>query len=533
MEGALAADDRTMTDAMPVEVLAPPCEERAPELSHRRVLHVLAISVPYLNGYTMRSRYLVDAQRASGRHEPFVVTSPFYPREPASMGDAEIGGTRYFRVPHPIDTRCGDLPARLSRLCYRGRRVLASGVRAAKAAWRHTWDAASILVPAPVRRAAKAILARLRRGLISDAPAPDLPRPLPWPLPAVRRLFQAIGVAAYRLDEALLLRRFERGIVAAATAVHADVIHAHSPYRCALAAAGAAARLGLPMVYEVRGVWEDSGVAAGRFADGDPRYRAWRRREEEAMRRADALVCICQQLRNELIERGLSPERIVVCPNAVDPDVFRPVADAAPRPPEVRAAAGRLRGLRLGYIGSLRKLEGVDELVRAAADLARRGRDVSLLVAGSGPNLAGLRALADGLGIGDRCVFTGRVPHDHTPFYYDLIDVFVISRPDVRVARLVTPLKPLEAMAMGRAVVMSDLPALRELGAEGEAALYYRAGDATALADACERLADDPGLCRRLGEGARRWVCEHRTWRAAIAELPRAYDCAALSRAAR
>jgi hypothetical protein len=131
VEGALATDDRTMTDAMPVEVSAPPRDERAPELSRRRVLHVLAISVPHLNGYSMRSRYLVDAQRASGRHEPFVVTSPFYPRDPASIGDAEIGGTRYFRVPHPIDARGGGPTGWLSRASYHGRRVVAAGRRAA------------------------------------------------------------------------------------------------------------------------------------------------------------------------------------------------------------------------------------------------------------------------------------------------------------------------------------------------------------------------------------------------------------------
>lgn len=536
----------------PVEVLAPPHDERARPARRMKVLHVLAISVPHLNGYTMRSKYLVDAQRAAARHEPVVVTSPFYPREPASIGDTEISGTRYFRVPHPVDARGTGAAGWLNRLTYHSRRALAASRRTARGAWRRAWQwtlpasrrkawrkawlkirrvtmrSLRDLTPGPLRRAASAIRLRWR----SEAPPASAPRnggPLMWPGSAVRWLFDRIAAAGYRLDEALLLRRFERGIVAAARMVQADVIHAHSPYRCALAAAAAAKRLGLPMVYEVRGLWEESGVATGRFEEGDARYLAWRRREEEAMHRADALVCICEQLRKELIERGLPPERIVVCPNAVDPDVFSPVAETAPRPPDVHAAARGLRGLRLGYIGSLRKLEGVDELVRGAAELVRRGRDVSLLVVGSGPDLPGLRRLADRLGIGDRSVFTGRVPHDHTPFYYDLIDVFVISRPDVRVARLVTPLKPLEAMAMGRAVVMSDLPALRELGTEGEAAIYYCAGDAGALADACERLADDPALRRCLGEGARRWVCEQRTWRAAIAELPQAYECARIA----
>ena len=245
---------------------------------------------------------------------------------------------------------------------------------------------------------------------------------------------------------------------------------------------------------------------------------------------ADAVVCICAELKREIAERGVPEDRIFITPNAVDITEFQvsktPPADSLPA--EVQQTAAKLSGCVLGYVGSLRKLEGVDELVRGVAQLHRRGQDVSLLVVGGGPDLPKLKKLAEKLGLADRAVFTNRVEHDLVSHYYRLIDVFVISRPDVRVTRIVTPLKPLEAMALKRALVMSDLPALRELGEEGETALYYAPGDVGDLAEVCQRLIDDPQLRECLGEKARQWVCEHRTWSASLKSLPAAYECARL-----
>jgi len=295
-------------------------------------------------------------------------------------------------------------------------------------------------------------------------------------------------------------------------------------------------RLGIPLVYEVRGVWEESGVAAGRFKRGGPRYQYWRRRDTEVMRQADAVVCICEQLRLEVIRRGVAPQRVFVVPNAVDTSVFHP-----PSPSEVDAQAAasagvqdvrrRLRFPTLGYVGSIRRLEGVEELVRGAAEVVRRGYEVSLLVVGRGPGLDGLRRLAQEEGIGDRTVFTGSVPHEQVSLYYSLLDVFVISRPALRVTKLVTPLKPLEAMAMGKALITSDLPALREIVKDGETGLLYRPGDVGDLAEKCIRLLDDRAFQLRLAEAGRRWVEKERTWSVSLRGLRPAYQ-AARSRAA-
>jgi glycosyltransferase involved in cell wall biosynthesis len=104
------------------------------------------------------------------------------------------------------------------------------------------------------------------------------------------------------------------------------------------------------------------------------------------------------------------------------------------------------------------------------------------------------------------------VPHENIASYYSLIDVFVVSRPDLPVTRLVTPLKPLEAMAFGRAVIVSDLPALLEVVDEGTTGLTYPAGDEIALARKCEQLLSNPAARQRIGRAGREWIINQRTW---------------------
>jgi glycosyltransferase involved in cell wall biosynthesis len=280
-------------------------------------------------------------------------------------------------------------------------------------------------------------------------------------------------------------------------------------------------------------MWEESAVAGGRFRPGDARYTFWRARETEAMRSAGAVIAIGEALRDEVIARGVPRERVFVVPNGVDLERFRPptLSEQAAVPDATRRAladlAARLSGTVLGYVGSVRTMEGVDELVRGAAEAIRAGHDVSVLVVGDGPELENLGRLAAELGIADRVVLPGRVPHDEVAHYYGLIDIFVVSRPDFPVTRTVTPLKPLEAMAMGKALVVSDLPALREMVSDGETGLLYRPGDPGDLARRVAHLVAEPERIARLGERARRWVVEQRSWERVMASVPEAYAAAA------
>ena len=162
--------------------------------------------------------------------------------------------------------------------------------------------------------------------------------------------------------------------------------------------------------------------------------------------------------------------------------------------------------------------------MRGAAELARRGEDISLLIVGDGVVLEELKLLAAELHISDRTVFTGSVPHHRVRHYYDMIDIFVISRPALRVTEIVTPLKPLEAMAMGKPIVVSDLPALREIVADGQTGLVYRSGNAVDLADQCRRLLRNPQLYRDIAEAGRNWVRQERTWAASLRPLGLLYE---------
>lgn len=295
--------------------------------------------------------------------------------------------------------------------------------------------------------------------------------------------------------------------------VHPAVLHAHTDYPNALLALELRERRATPVIYEVRGFWEESWLTKQPDADAamaSDYYQGYQAVELDCMLRADRVVTLAEVMRRHLLSRGVPDEQIVVVPNAVDAESFRP----EPADP----ALLRRLGLDdvdcvLGYITSIRPLEGIEHLVRAAALLQDRGHRVGLLVVGDGPGTNDLMALARDLGLGARAVFPGRVPHTEILRYYGAIDVFVVPRPPDRVSRLVTPLKPFEALATGKALVVSDVEALREIVDEGTTGLVFRAGDHESLADVVEPLLSDPAARARLGAAGREWVSTERTWR--------------------
>jgi PEP-CTERM/exosortase A-associated glycosyltransferase len=305
------------------------------------------------------------------------------------------------------------------------------------------------------------------------------------------------------------------------------VIHAHSPILDAFPALWAGRRAGIPVVYEVRALWEDAATDHGTASADSVRYRLSRRLETIAVRRADHVTTICEGLRGELADRGVPQDRITVIPNAVDVDNFRSdrVGDAA-----LRKALG-LEGMTiLGFAGSFYGYEGLDLLLKAVARMGASPR-IGVLLLGGGPQERALQLQATELGIADRVVFAGRVPHADVARYYDLIDVLVYPRRSMRLTNLVTPLKPLEAMAQGRIVVASDVGGHRELIRDRETGFMFRPDDADALAstllDVLARRGEWPGVVR----AARRFVESERTWRASVARYEPIYT--RLARAAR
>jgi PEP-CTERM/exosortase A-associated glycosyltransferase len=290
------------------------------------------------------------------------------------------------------------------------------------------------------------------------------------------------------------------------------VLHPTSPYENPRAALAIGAAAGIPVVYEVRGFLEETWRSRhGDAAAASERYLMTRDIEGWCMRNADRVVTLGEAMKADIVARGADPSHVWVIPNAVDPDDFVP----KPADPALRADLGFADSdVVLGYVSSLVRYEGVTYLLDAIADLRARHPGVRGLIVGEGAERPALEHQAVALGLGDAVVFTGRVPITQVQRYYAQIDVFVVPRTNDQVSRTVTPLKPLEAMALQRAVVTSDVPALRELIVPGETGLVFAAEDAAALAATVEPLLDDAATRARLGKAAREWVTAERTWRA-------------------
>ena len=302
------------------------------------------------------------------------------------------------------------------------------------------------------------------------------------------------------------------------------VLHPASDHLNAQSALAVRERRNVPVVYEVRGFWEETWLASRPdelVAMKADNYLKRRAVETDCMLRADHVVTLAEVMRDEIVSRGVAPERISVVPNAVDPAAMH----TAPRDP---ALARRLglddADLILGYISTFSAYEGVEHLLEATARLRERGHRAKVLLVGDGPARARLELIAAELRLGNAAVFAGRAPHDAIAAYYGLIDVFVVPRVGRRVCRMVTPLKPYEAMATRTPVVVSDLEALQEVIGDGRYGLSFRAEDAAHLADVVEPLMGDTERRRALADAAYDWIMTERTWASNAMRYHRIYE---------
>ena len=300
-----------------------------------------------------------------------------------------------------------------------------------------------------------------------------------------------------------------------------DVIHAHSPVLNALPSLWAGRRNRLPVVYEMRASWEDAAVDHGSTVEGSARYRLSRALETFALRQADQITTICEGLRGDIAVRGIPTERITVIPNAVDAAKFKFGVAADP---ELRRALGLDGATVIGFAGSFYGYEGLEILLEAARRMMPRHPGLRVLLVGGGPQEAKLRAQAASNGLQDRVIFTGRVPHADVQRYYELIDVLAYPRLPIRLTELVTPLKPLEAMAQGRMFVASDVGGHRELIRHGETGFLFRAGDPAALEVAIEDVLARRATWSQIQQQARRFVESERTWAASVARYRTVYQ---------
>ncbi|MGH7415891.1 MAG: TIGR04063 family PEP-CTERM/XrtA system glycosyltransferase [Candidatus Rokuibacteriota bacterium] len=318
--------------------------------------------------------------------------------------------------------------------------------------------------------------------------------------------------------ELRLMVRLARRILQVAREHRVDVIHAHSPLLNGLPALWVGRRLGLRTVYEVRTFWEDAAVSHGTHGEGSLRYRVSRALETVVLRRADVVVAICGGIRSELISRGIPARRITVVPNGVDPDWF----EARPRAAALAARLGIGEGPVFGYIGSFSHYEGLSFLLEAAPGFMGAFPGSRLLLVGDGRDRAKLDEAARRAGPG--VILTGRLPQPDVRDIYTLLDVFILPRRRIRLTEMVTPLKPLEAMAAGTAVLASDIGGHTELINDGHTGLLFKAESRESLTTQAIRLGADLDLRRHLVAGGRRFVESERTWDRIVAGYIPAYQ---------
>lgn len=337
-----------------------------------------------------------------------------------------------------------------------------------------------------------------------------------------RTLWQPSGLATKPLiQQYALMRALERRLDEVVAKVRPDILHAHSPVLNALPTIRVARRHGLPAVYEIRAFWEDAAVDHGTTREDGLRYRLTRGLETRAIHRADHVTTICEGLRSDIVARGIPAGKVTVIPNAVDIDKF---ALGGKPDTDLKRQHG-LDGCRvLGFIGSFYAYEGLDLLLRALPEIVKGAPDVKVLLTGGGPQEAQLKALAAQLQLTDRVVFTGRVPHSDVARYYDLIDVLVYPRHSMRLTELVTPLKPLEAMAQGRLMVASDVGGHKELIHDGETGALFRAGDASHLAAKVLELLAQQNTWAAMRQRGRAFVESERSWAKSVAQYRPIYE---------
>lgn len=331
---------------------------------------------------------------------------------------------------------------------------------------------------------------------------------MPSPAPAPLGEWREIRSLARRLDEVIRSWR-------------PDILHAHSPVMTALAALQAARRHRLPLLYEIRAFWEDASVGNGTGREGAARYRLTRFLETRVAHAVDAVAVICEGLRDDLIARGVAAGKIIVSPNGVDLTLF---GAPAVRDEALAAELGLAGAETIGFIGSFYDYEGLDDLIAAMPALVKARPAAHLLLVGGGPVDEALRIQAAASPVAGRIRFAGRVPHDAVERYYGLIDILAYPRKRMRLTDLVTPLKPLEAMAQRRIVAASDVGGHRELIEDGVTGTLFPPGEPVAIAAALAGLLADRARWDMIRDAAQNFVERERDWAKNIARYAPVYQ---------
>ncbi len=303
--------------------------------------------------------------------------------------------------------------------------------------------------------------------------------------------------------------------------VQPDILHAHSPVLNGLAALKAGKKYNIPVVYECRAFWEDAAVDHGTTTEGSFRYRLTKALETYVFKNVQAVTCICDGLKQDIIGRGVEEAKITIIPNAVNIEkfTFGQVADT-----ELKNKLGLQGKTVLGFIGSFYAYEGIPLMLDALPNILKQQPNVCLLLVGGGPQEQVIKDKVKQLQLEKHVVFTGRVSHDVVQDYYNQVDMFVYPRLSMRLTDLVTPLKPLEAMAQGRLVIASDVGGHKELITDQENGILFKANDAGSLAESVLNLINHVDSWDSMRQAGKKYVEQERNWPKSVANYKQVYS---------
>lgn len=393
-----------------------------------RILHVMNESLPNIRGYTIRAKYLLEAQADAG-HEVYVLTSP---NQGTHSQDESISGISYFRSCYsPMEKRMLGL----------GGKQLVFG---------------------------RAISRRLKELLHNN---------------------------------------------------QIDIIHAHTPFTVALPALKVARRFKLPFIYEKRNLWEESAKARGKLSGRWPFYQLSKAVDRYVTRSADAVCVITESLRNHTIKMGVNPDKIIVIKNGVDTKKFVPQEP----PQELREQCLQGGSMVIGFVGSFFKFEGLPLLVESFADLVQKYPYIRLVLVGDGEDIGKVKHTIQQRGIQYKVWITGKVDHEKVRNLYSAIDVLVYPRLLSHLTDLISPLKPLEPMAMGKCVIGSNVGGIRALVRDGETGILFEAGSRSDLSYKLELIINRNIDWEALARNAREDVEKNHQWHIIAQQYEKAY----------
>ena len=302
-----------------------------------------------------------------------------------------------------------------------------------------------------------------------------------------------------------LAKRIEKAVLADKP----DVIQTHSPMFNALAAVKVGKKHNIPVTYEVRALWEDAAVDTGKTKEGSFKYRMIKAIEQSAFEKVDAVSCICEGLKADIIKRNILEHKIFVTPNAVDIENFQP---SYQRDNELEQSLNLSGKKVVAFVGTFFKYEGLAYAIDAMESIAKTRDDIHLLLVGAGNEFENLKQQVAQAKLDKFVTFVGRVPFEQVSRYYSLADVMVFPRESIRLTELVTPLKPLESMAQFKPVIASDIGGHRELIVDGETGFLFPADNAAALASKIIEVIDNEILLKQISEQGLTFVREERNW---------------------